>query len=127
MSWRIENEGGALRGVVTKDLPGERWVKVLTAAGCEVGISTSRDILSVDEIREAMGERCDGAIGQLTEPWAAELFEALKRAGGKAYSNYAVGFDNVDLAEATSRGIAVGSTPGAVSYTHLTLPTILLV
>ena len=117
MSWRTENEGGALRVVVTKDLPGERWVEVLTAAGCEVVISTSRDILSVDEIREAMGERCDGAIGQLTEPWGAELFEALKQAGGRAYSNYAVGFDNVDLAEATARGIAVGNTPGVLTET----------
>ncbi|MCH2584861.1 MAG: hypothetical protein MK138_08845, partial [Planctomycetes bacterium] len=117
MSWRIENEGGALRVVVTKDLPGERWVEVLTAAGCELVISTSRDILSVDEIREALGERCDGAIGQLTEPWGAELFEALKEAGGRAYSNYAVGYDNVDLAEATSRGIAVGNTPGVLTET----------
>ena len=57
MSWRTENEGGVLRVVVTKDLPGGRWVEVLTAAGCEVVISTSRDILSVDEIRETMGER----------------------------------------------------------------------
>ena len=41
MSWRTENEGGVLRVVVTKDLPGGRWVEVLTAAGCEVVISTS--------------------------------------------------------------------------------------
>jgi len=30
-------------------------------------------------------------IGQLTEAWNNTLFAALKNAGGKAYSNYAVG------------------------------------
>jgi len=35
--------------------------------------------------------RCDGVIGQLTEAWNNTLFAALKNAGGKAYSNYAVG------------------------------------
>lgn len=30
-----------------------------------------------------------------TQDWGDELFGALKAAGGKAYSNYAVGFNNV--------------------------------
>eukprot|EP00967_Tisochrysis_lutea_P006214 scaffold7384_cov22-Tisochrysis_lutea.AAC.1 len=46
--------------------------------------------------------------------WSSELFGALKDAGGIAYSNYAVGFNNVVVPEATSRGITVGNTPGAV-------------
>lgn len=45
--------------------------------------------------------------------WNADLFEPLKAAGGKAYSNYAVGYNNVDVPSATERGIAVGNTPGA--------------
>ena len=48
-------------------------------------------ILSTQQIAELIGQRCDGAIGQLTEAWGAELFEALRAAGGRAYSNYAVG------------------------------------
>ena len=44
--------------------------------------------------------------------WNADLFEPLKAAGGKAYSNYAVGYNNVDVPSATERGIAVGNTPG---------------
>ncbi len=32
-------------------------------------------------------------------------------------SNYAVGFDNVDIAEATKRGIIVGNTPGVLTDT----------
>ena len=42
------------------------------------------------------------------QDWGSELVEALKSAGGKAYSNYAVGFNNVKVEEATKRGIPVG-------------------
>ena len=48
---------------------------------------------------------------QLTENWGDRLFSALKQAGGRAYSNMAVGFNNVDVDAATRHGIAVGNTP----------------
>ena len=48
----------------------------------------------------------------LLQNWSSELFGSLKDAGGTAYSNYAVGYNNVVVPEATSRGIAVGNTPG---------------
>jgi hypothetical protein len=50
-------------------------------------------------------------IGQLTEDWGEVLFSALKRAGGTAFSNMAVGYNNVDVAAANRNGIAVGNTP----------------
>ncbi|RLB29727.1 MAG: hypothetical protein DRG87_06540, partial [Deltaproteobacteria bacterium] len=90
-AWRLHNPSGSRRVVVTKELPGDRWLKVLTDADCRVEIGTSTDILSAAEIEEAIGNRCDGAIGQLTEQWGHELFSALRTAGGRAYSNYAVG------------------------------------
>ena len=117
MSWRTVNRESPRRVVVTKNLPGSRWREVLTSGGCEICFSTSSEIHSVEEIKEAIGERCDGAIGQLTEPWGAELFEALKQAGGSVYSNYAVGHDNVTVDEASRRGIAVGNTPGVLTET----------
>lgn len=46
------------------------------------------------------------------QDWGAELFGALKAAGGRAYSNYAVGYNNVVVPEATKVGIPVGNTPG---------------
>jgi hypothetical protein len=49
------------------------------------------------------------------QDWGSELFEALKQAGGVGYSNYAVGYNNVKVPEATKRGIPVGNTPGACS------------
>jgi hydroxypyruvate reductase 1 len=41
----------------------------------------------------------------------------LKAAGGIAYSNYAVGYNNVDLDAATRAGIPVGNTPGVLTET----------
>lgn len=113
--WKTFNPDGGLRVIVTKELPGERWLEILKAAGCRVEICTSPDILSVEEIKAAIGDRCDGVIGQLTENWGDELFAALKSAGGVAYSNYAVGFNNVDVYIASKHGIPVGNTPGVLS------------
>jgi hydroxypyruvate reductase 1 len=115
--WRVVNPEGSKRVIVTKELPGERWLKMLTTADCKVEICTSPDVLSVDEIKTAMGNQCEGAIGQLTEDWGNELFAALKAAGGKAYSNYAVGFNNVDVEAATKHAIPVGNTPGVLTET----------
>jgi hydroxypyruvate reductase 1 len=103
--------------VVTKELPGERWLRRLAEADCAVEVCMSPDIVSTQEIVAAIGGRCDGAIGQLTETWGRELFQALKAAGGKAYSNYAVGYNNVDVAAATELGIPVGNTPGVLTET----------
>lgn len=115
--WRTVNPSGKRRVIVTKELPGERWLKMLTRADCRVEICTSPDVLSVDEIKSAIGDQCDAAIGQLTEAWGEELFAALKAAGGSAYSNYAVGFNNVDVDAATRHHIPVGNTPGVLTET----------
>lgn len=115
--WKTINPSGKKRVLVTKALPGQRWIDILTAADCRVDISTSTDVLRVDEIKTALGPRCDGAIGQLTEEWGNELFAALKMAGGRAYSNYAVGFNNIDVAAATQNSVAAGNTPGVLTET----------
>jgi hydroxypyruvate reductase 1 len=77
----------------------------------------STDVLSIAEIKAAIGSRCDAVIGQLTEGWDDPLFAALKAAGGRAYSNYAVGYNNVNVAAATRHGILVGNTPGVLTET----------
>lgn len=115
--WRKHNPAGKNRVIVTKELPGQRWLDILVAADCTIEIFTSEDVLQIEEIKIAMGDRCDGAIGQLTETWGDELFATLKTAGGRAYSNYAVGFNNVDIDAATRCGVAVGNTPGVLTDT----------
>ncbi len=116
-SWKIYNPGGDKRVIVTKALPGAKWIDLLTRAGCQVDVYTSPNPLNGDEILSAIGNRCDGAIGQLTEMWGEELFSALHRAGGKVYGNYAVGYNNVDVDAATRHQICVGNTPGILTET----------
>ncbi len=57
---------------------------------------------------------CDGVVTLLTETVDAEFFDA---AGPqlKVVSNFAVGYNNIDVAEATRRGIKVGNTPGVLT------------
>jgi glyoxylate reductase len=70
-------------------------------------------------------EGCDGVLTLLTDRVDAEL---LDRAGPqlKVVSNYAVGFDNVDVPECTRRGIPVGNTPGVLTETTADLAWTLL-
>ncbi len=67
--------------------------------------------------REVLLERVrgvDGLLCLLTDRIDAEVMEAAGP-GLKVISNHAVGFDNVDVAEATARGIPVGNTPGILT------------
>ena len=113
--WKVFNPSGSRRVVVTKELPGNRWLDVLERADARVEYGLGTRILSPGEIAAVIGNSCDGAIGQLTESWGSELFSALSRAGASVYSNYAVGYDNVDVDAATARGIPVGNTPGVLT------------
>jgi glyoxylate reductase len=56
---------------------------------------------------------CDGLVSMLTDKIDAALLDAAPRL--KVVSNYAVGFNNVDVPAATARGIAVGNTPGVLT------------
>lgn len=56
---------------------------------------------------------CDGLVSLLTDKIDPELLDAAPRL--KVVSNFAVGFNNIDVPAATSRGIAVGNTPGVLT------------
>ena len=115
IKWKTFNPNGSRRVIVTKELPGSLWLERLIQADCKIEVCTAAAVLSVDDIKTAIGKQCDAALGQLTEDWGDELFGALKAAGGTAYSNYAVGYNNIDLAAATGYGIPVGNTPGVLT------------
>ena len=57
----------------------------------------------------------EGLLSLLTDKIDAELMDKAPKL--KVVSNYAVGFDNVDIAAATKRGIVVGNTPGVLTET----------
>jgi glyoxylate reductase len=56
---------------------------------------------------------CDGLVSLLTDRIDGELLDAGPRL--KVVSNFAVGFNNIDVPAATARGICVGNTPGALT------------
>jgi glyoxylate reductase len=56
---------------------------------------------------------CDGLVSLLTDKIDAALLDAAPRL--KVVSNFAVGFNNIDVAAATARGVAVGNTPGVLT------------
>jgi glyoxylate reductase len=77
-----------------------------------------------DELLRSI-EGMDGVLALLTDRVDAEF---LDRAGPqlKVVSNYAVGFDNIVVPEATARGVAIGNTPGALTETTADLAFALL-
>jgi hydroxypyruvate reductase 1 len=115
--WSIYNPDGNHRVILTKQLVGDRWLKILIESGCRVEACLSSDTLSRSEIIAAIGQSCAGAIGQLTEVIDKEVLTRFKSAGGRVYSNVAVGYDNVDVAVATVLGVCVGNTPGVLTET----------
>jgi glyoxylate reductase len=68
-----------------------------------------------DELLRAVAG-CEGVLTLLTDRVDDEFLDA---AGPqlKVVSNYAVGFDNVDVPACTARGIPVGNTPGVLTET----------
>jgi glyoxylate reductase len=66
----------------------------------------------------------DGLVSLLTDRIDGELMDSNPRL--KVVSNYAVGFDNIDIPAATARGIPVGNTPGVLTDTTADLAFTLL-
>ncbi len=66
----------------------------------------------------------DALLSLLTDIVDAEAMDAEPRL--KVISNYAVGFNNIDVAAATERGIMVTNTPGVLTETTADLAFALL-
>jgi glyoxylate reductase len=60
-------------------------------------------------------QEIDGLLSLLTDKIDAEVMD--RAPGLKVISNYAVGFDNIDIPAATKRGIMVTNTPGVLTET----------
>jgi glyoxylate reductase len=63
-------------------------------------------------LRQKVADR-EGLVALLTDKIDAALLDAAPRL--KVVSNFAVGFNNIDVAAATARGVAVGNTPGVLT------------
>ncbi len=68
---------------------------------------------------------CDGVLTLLTDRVDDEFLDAAG-ASLKVVSNYAVGYDNIDVAACARRGVPVGNTPGVLTDTTADLAWALL-
>jgi glyoxylate reductase len=96
---------------VTREIPAAGLDKVVAACDADVWaehLPPSRDIL----LERIAG--CEGVLSLLTEKVDTEFMDA---AGPqlKVISNFAVGYNNIDIPEATRRGIRVGNTPDVLT------------
>lgn len=67
------------------------------------------------DVLQEEAKRVDGLLTLLTDPIDADLMDAAPDL--KVISNYAIGYDNIDLEAATERGILVCNTPGILTDT----------
>ncbi|AEM79298.1 glyoxylate reductase [Thermoanaerobacter wiegelii] len=79
---------------------------------CEVEVSPYDRMLTKEELLEKVQGK-NVVITQLTDKVDKEFFEAAKEV--KIVANYAVGFDNIDLEEATRRGVYITNTPDVLT------------
>src|SRR5262245_53766173 len=77
------------------------------------------------DVLPAKAAGCDGLVSLLTDKIDLALMDAAPRL--RVISNYAVGFNNIDVAAATARGIAVGNTPGVLTDATADLAFCLLI
>ena len=93
------------------------------SARAEVDHNAGDDILTPLALR-ARAAGCAGVITCLTEKIDAAFFAACPSV--KVVSNIAVGYNNIDLAEASKRGVKVTNTPGVLDDTTADLTFALL-
>jgi glyoxylate reductase len=79
---------------------------------CTVEVNPEDRPLAREELL-AKAADSDGVLGLLTDKIDAGFFDAAPRL--KGYANYAVGFDNIDVPEATRRRIPVSNTPDVLT------------
>lgn len=97
VTWRIPEEG---LDVLRKEV--------------SVEVNSHDRALSKLEIIKGVREK-DGLLCLLTDDIDAEVMDASPNL--KVISNYAVGYDNIDIKAATSRGIVVTNTPEVLTET----------
>jgi len=106
---------------ITRKIAEEAIEKAKAVADVEVWLEElppSYEILS-EKVKNA-----DGILSMLTDRIDSDLMDMAPNL--KVVSNLAVGYDNIDIAEATRRHIPVGNTPGVLTETTADLAFSLL-
>jgi glyoxylate reductase len=100
------------RVFVTRKLP-KKGLDLITAE-FDAEVWSSEFPPSKGEIIER-AKSCDGLVTLLSDPIDEEVIASLPEL--KVIAQYAVGYDNIDVARATEQGIMVTNTPGVLTET----------
>jgi glyoxylate reductase len=108
---------------VTRQVP-PPGPQMLSDSSHQVQVSPHDRPLHRQELIEAVAG-CHGLLAHLQDPIDAQVMDA---AGPqlRVISNYAVGYNNIDVAEATRRGVVVCNTPGVLTEATADIAWILL-
>lgn len=101
------------RVFITRRIP-EEGIRIV-AEHCEVEVSDYDGVLPREVLLEKV-RGCSGILSLLTDTIDREVMDAAGP-GLKVIANYAVGYNNIDVEEATRRGIMVTNTPGVLTET----------
>ena len=102
MSWKV---------FVSRKIP-EAGINLLEQAGMDVRIHAEPDILLYDRLVQEIGD-IDAMISLLSDKIDAELLAHAPDL--KIIANYAVGYNNIDLAACSQRNICVTNTPDVLT------------
>ena len=97
---------------VTKEIP-EVGINYLKDKGFEVYIRKEEGIIPDTELIQALKEY-DGIISMLSDNLTEETLKHANKV--KVIANYAVGYNNIDVDYAKSKGIVVTNTPDVLTY-----------
>lgn len=98
---------------ITRMIPQDA-IRLLEAACDTVEVNPHDRVLTREELLEAVRGR-DGLLCLVTDMIDEAVLDAAR--GIKGIANYAVGYNNIDVAVATRRGIPVSNTPGVLTDT----------
>lgn len=97
---------------ITRHIP-SIGINLLRSAGHTVTVSEKDGVLSKRELMSALSQYpYDAVLCLLTDAIDGEIMDTVPTA--KIFANYAVGFNNIDLAAAKARGITITNTPGVL-------------
>ena len=108
---------------ISREIP-EIGIELLKNKGFEVSVYKKDQPIPKNELKKAI-KNCDGLISMLSDKIDKEVIDSIKNC--KVVANYAVGFNNIDVDYAKSKGIVVTNTPDVLtdSTADLTMALVL--
>ena len=109
--------------LVTRVIPGPA-IEMIRDAGHELVVNPEDRLYTREELHATV-KGCDGVLTQLGDPVDRAFMEAAGEQL-KVVSNFAVGYNNIDVDVATELGVQVANTPGVLTDATADIAWVLL-